>query len=485
MATEKVTYELSLRDLMSKGLSDINNKMAIMEGRLSGVQKSATKSGTSFMDTFGGMKSALAGSAIVGALGFVAKSIFDVTAEAEQSRIAMGVMLGSTAKADQMISNLRGFAAVTPFETSQLESAAKLMLNYGIAAEDIMPNIKMLGDVSGGNGEKMERLTLAFSQIQAQGKLTGQDLLQLVNAGFNPLKTISDKTGVSLGELKEQMSDGAISAKMVSDAFKVETQSGGRFFGMMEKQSHSLTGKLSTLKDNIVLMGIGIGENALPQMNGFLDVMLGLTNAVGSTSFEALSEAFAEVGSVISNLFEPIFKVLEPLGMLVSFIPFLKLFASTITIMVSPLALLADAVSSLYEAMASLFTLDWERFTKIDPTKNINSIGTTLKDIWSDDKKGPGQKMLNKMESKVEEKIKFDIPKADKDKDKLKGQSASVEGSVPKVVNINIEALIKDVTNNFGSSAINVQNDARSFLDQLQNSLQMIITDTALITQSR
>lgn len=101
--------------------------------------------------------------------------------------------------------------------------------------------MKQLGDISLGNSDRFQRLSLAFAQVSAAGKLTGQDLLQMVNAGFNPLQEISKKTGQSISDLKDQMADGAISTKMVEEAMKSATEEGGRFAGGMEKASKTFS----------------------------------------------------------------------------------------------------------------------------------------------------------------------------------------------------------------------------------------------------
>ena len=79
----------------------------------------------------------------------------------------------------------------------------------------------MLGDASAGNRERFQRMSYAFSQINSAGILQGQDLRQLIDAGFNPLQIMAEKTGKSMLQLKKEMSDGAISADMVTEAFKL------------------------------------------------------------------------------------------------------------------------------------------------------------------------------------------------------------------------------------------------------------------------
>lgn len=122
------------------------------------------------------------------------------------------------------------------------------MLGFNIELEKVMPMLKSIGDISMGNRERFNSLTLAFSQMSATGKLMGQDLLQMINAGFNPLTEISAKTGKAMSTLKEEMSAGSVSAKMVEDAFKSATAEGGRFHGMLGRQSKTLRGSLSNLQ---------------------------------------------------------------------------------------------------------------------------------------------------------------------------------------------------------------------------------------------
>ena len=170
-------------------------------------------------------------------------------------------MLGSADKAKTMLAELTAFAKATPFEMTGLADSAKILLNFGVNSNDVMKDIQMLGDVSLGNHEKLGRLTLAFGQIQSTGRLMGQDLLQLINAGFNPLQIISEKTGRSMASLKKDMEAGAISSDMVTEAFRIATSEGGTFYKAMDKGSKTFNGQMSTLKDTV---NITLGETMKP-----------------------------------------------------------------------------------------------------------------------------------------------------------------------------------------------------------------------------
>jgi tape measure domain-containing protein len=202
-----------------------------------------------------------AGLAAAGAMGV------KFAADLEQTQIAFEVLTGSADTARQMIDEFREMGAKTPYETKNLLDAAQTMMLFGIEADKVKGYLQSLGDVAAGSPEKLKMLTLAFSQVQSAGKLTGQDLLQMVNAGFNPLQIISEKTGKSMSQLKDEMSQGAISSQMVADAFKTATSEGGRFNGMMIKQSDSINGLSSTLTDEFAMTLTKIGQDIIETFN--------------------------------------------------------------------------------------------------------------------------------------------------------------------------------------------------------------------------
>lgn len=246
--------------------------------------------------------------ALGAALTFGASKASALARESEQVNVAFEVMMGSATKAHAMIAEITELANVTPFTRTELLDSAKLMLNFGIANEKILPNLKMIGDISGGNAVKMHLMTLAFSQSSAAGRLMGQDLLQMINAGFNPLQEISKKTGLSMAVLKDKMEKGAISTNMVEAAFKDATTEGGRFFGMMDKQSQTFEGRLSTLRDKAEIWATFVGQKLNEKLSPILD-----------KSIELL-DRLVDPGGAIKNQFDKNIKdykdlvnVLEPM----------------------------------------------------------------------------------------------------------------------------------------------------------------------------
>lgn len=161
------------------------------------------------------------------------------------------VLLGSEEAAKKLVADITKYGADTTYDKMGLGGNAQQMLSFGINESKIMPTLKAIGDISMGDANKMNSLTLAYSQMSSTGKLMGQDLLQMINAGFNPLNEISKKTGKSIGDLKKDMEKGKISANMVEDAFMSATSAGGQFYGMAEKMGNTLGGKWAQFMDNL------------------------------------------------------------------------------------------------------------------------------------------------------------------------------------------------------------------------------------------
>lgn len=270
------------------------------------VDSSGFKSGIEKLGSIAkaGLKvTAAAIGAVSGAFGAAVLSGVKYNSQMEQYITSFGTMLGSAEEATKLVNNLKEMGAKTPFETSDLAKASQTLLAFGTSAEDLLPTLQMLGDVSQGNKERFDSLTLAFAQVGSAGKLSGQDLLQFVNAGFNPLNEISKMTGESMAELKERMSAGGVSAEEVAEAFKHATSEDGQFYQAMEAQSQTFNGQMSTLKDNVMsfigelTLGVTntLKDSVLPTVNGWLEE---LQSAFTSNGVEGVVTAF---GSILAD----------------------------------------------------------------------------------------------------------------------------------------------------------------------------------------
>lgn len=287
----RYTYTFGLKDLLSGKLNKLaatgrNTYSKLAEGQRRYNQR--VREGSHDLNHMGSLTRRL-GLLFKTYLGYRAGVGFlRLGADMESTRISFQTLLGSVESGNALFEAITRYANITPFANKDLQQAARTMLSFGIAGDSIMGNLQMLGDVAGGNSEKMRLLTLAFSQTQSAGKLMGQDLLQYVNAGFNPLQIISQKTGKSLAYLRDEMQKGNISAAMVSDAFRIATSEGGLFYKMMEKQSQTMSGKWSTVvgkftdfigrlsssQNNVFTSILDKGISVLDFLNSHLDTII-------------------------------------------------------------------------------------------------------------------------------------------------------------------------------------------------------------------
>ena len=235
---------------------------------------------------FGKLQKAAAGFFTLAAAKEFGQKVFEVRKKMESLQVSLETLAG-TDVGKQLYEDIR---QVSPMIQAEFAKGAQTLLGFNTEAQKVMPILKQIGDISMGDSQKFNSLTLAFAQMSSTGKLMGQDLLQMINAGFNPLVVISEKTGKSVAELKDEMSKGAISVEMVEEAFRSATEEGGKFHGMLEAQSQTLGGAYSNLEGAINGMFNAIGE----QTEG---IMAGSINAA-----TVLVQNYETVGKVIMSL---------------------------------------------------------------------------------------------------------------------------------------------------------------------------------------
>ena len=229
-------------------------------------------------------------------------------AELESYTANLTTLLGGNKKqAEELLNTLKETAKTTPYETSQLVKATQTMMSFGISAKDSQKYLSQIGDISMGNSEKLAGLTLAFSQVQSAGKLTGQDLLQMINQGFNPLNIISKETGESMAELKERMAQGGISAQEVAHAFEIATSKGGLFYKGMEKGAQTTEGKISTLKDSFKEATGSLTEALLPALTSIVEALTKVADWFNNLSDEGKNTILI-IGGIVASI-GPLIKI--------------------------------------------------------------------------------------------------------------------------------------------------------------------------------
>jgi len=211
----------------------------------------AMKVGKSLLSPFAALTALLGAGALTAGLVSFVKGSSEAAASIEDLTMQFEVLTKSASVTKGMLDDFRKEAAKSPLSIEDYAKAGKTLMAFGLQAKDVMPTLKNLADVSMGNSDRFGSLALAFAQTTAAGRLMGQEVLQFVNAGFNPLQQISKKTGESMVQLKKRMEDGAISALEVKQSFKEATSEGGLFFGAIQKGAETTSGKIAKTKDAI------------------------------------------------------------------------------------------------------------------------------------------------------------------------------------------------------------------------------------------
>ena len=212
--------------------------------------------------------------AIVGTLKNVVVGSFELAAALEQTTVGFTTMLGSGEAAQGMLDDLRKFADTTPFEFTDLTEAASKMVAMGTAAEDVIPILTTVGDTAAGLGlgkAGIDRITLALMQMGAKGKIGGDDLRQLAEAGIPAMKYLADGAGVSTAEMAKLVEKGLVPAKEGVQTLLANMKQD--FGGLMAKQAETATGKLSTMKDAMAGLGTEIGTVLVPKVKAGADAL--------------------------------------------------------------------------------------------------------------------------------------------------------------------------------------------------------------------
>lgn len=195
----------------------------------------------------------------------------------EKTRAEFTALIGDAGKANDILSQIEGFALATPFSVSSLSDATRTMLGFGVAVNDLMPTLRRLGEISGGDEERLGRLALAFGQVTSKGRLMAQEVNQMVESGFNPLQEISRTTGESMASLMKKMEGGGISVADVAKAFETSTSAGGRFNGLLGEIAGTAIGKWNEMRESLLLAIRPLGDAMLPKVK---ELMEAITSAI-------------------------------------------------------------------------------------------------------------------------------------------------------------------------------------------------------------
>lgn len=270
-------------------ISGLERDIRAAQGRFTDLNSHVQKECTGIDGSIRTIGTSIAAVFTVQKAGEFIKKMVAVRGEVESLEKSFSILAG-TVQGKKLFEEIKDFAVKTPMSMPALAKGAQTLLAFNYEAEKVMPILRAIGDISMGNEQKFNSLVLSFSQMSSTGKLMGQDLLQMINAGFNPLAIISEQTGKSIGTLKEEMAAGSISAEMVTKAFMDATSEGGKFNNMLSEQSKGIEGSISNLEGAIEDMFNDLGEKSQGVITGSIQ------------NVTRLIENYEKVGRVIAGL---------------------------------------------------------------------------------------------------------------------------------------------------------------------------------------
>ena len=295
---------------------------------------------------------------------------------------------GNEQAAEELLNTLREMANTTPYEATDLVKATQKMMAFGISAEDSLKYLQMLGDVAMGDANKMDSLTLAFSQISASGRASMEDINQMIDQGFNPLTVIAQKTGESMADLRDRVSAGQVSFEEIAGAFETATSEGGTFYQSMDKASQTTEGKISSLKDAFSSALGSMTESLLPFVT---EAVNGLTKVAnwfadldknGQTVVLTLAGIALAIGPVTSAI-GTLIKVGSGIKSLVTIIKSWNVVTNLMTVAqgalntvmnMNPISLIIIAIVALIAILVVLWNkCEWFR----------NGVMTVINAIWN------------------------------------------------------------------------------------------------------
>ena len=333
-----------------------------------------------------------AAAAVLGVI--VGKSV-QARREMESMEISFSVLTGSMEKSKQLIGQMKALGAASPLQTSDIAKAGQTLMGFGVDVHRVMPILRQLSDISMGDSQRFQSLSLAFAQMSAQGRLMGQDLNQMINAGFNPLQIISEKTGKSIGQLKDEMSKGNISSQDIANAFAAATQEGGKFYGMTEKLGKSLNGMFNQQQDKLNQQWAELGEKITPQVvssmelvneaiddcfvvvNGLVDLVQEIDSSfkdmAGVSYFELLGKSLKVVLKLLKGAFAVLGLVWRIIGKIGVFVggALVKYFGKLYKVIKPVVDLLGKMLGTAYNSIDNALSPNKKKVYKTTSGRNL------------------------------------------------------------------------------------------------------------------
>lgn len=335
-----------------------------------------------------------------GAFGFLVSSFSKI----EDAQAAFQPILGSVEKAKELVDALNKTAATTPFQFETLAGAAKQLLPVIEGdAQNLIDTIRRLGDTAGGNAQKLESITRGFTKAMLKGKVDLESLNMIGEAGVPIFKEMAASMGITTAQLFKMITAGKVTTGELTKTFKKMTSEGGLFFKGMEIASATVSGKLSTLRDNVTLAAASIGSTLAPTIKEIIDELLVVAQNVGKwaeankeligTEFKKMVQNIRDFIGFVKDNGATILRMGKNILIVAASLKVLSVIISVINILMSlnPIVLVVLAVIaaiSLFIVWIKFLIANWDSFGRFFAmvwegiVGAFNSSVQFMQDIW-------------------------------------------------------------------------------------------------------
>lgn len=293
------------------------------------------------------------------------------------------VLTGSVLGAEKAVGQLQELSASTPFAFEEVAAAGKQLLGFGFEVESLGENLRNLGDVAAASGAPLTDLSLIFGQVRAAGKLTGERLLQLQERAIPIGPAIAQTLGVTENAVRDLVSQGKVDFATFEEAFRSLSAEGGFAFGGLDKQSQTLEGQISTLKDNFSLLAAEIGRQLLPVAKDLTTALIGVFQQLRqSPELVATIAQFLKIATVATGLITVVGGLTLAVLKFKAVLAGLSAFAAGLgAVLTAPFTLTVAAIAGLVGVVGSLAAA-WDSNLSVVENITVNFAGR-LKSLFS------------------------------------------------------------------------------------------------------
>ena len=282
-----------MRDAMviaGVGSGKFSESINAASGDVKDLAKSVTQSGNNMESIFGRLAKAAAGFAGAFSAQAIVSSIVRVRGEFQQLEKSFLTMTGSAEETEMIMSQLADTAARTPFGLTELSQAATRLMAYGLETEKVNETLIRLGDIAAGLRIPINDLAYLYGTTMVQGRLYTEDFNQFVGRGIPIIGELAKQFGVAESAVKGLVEEGKVGFPEIEKAIISLTSAGGRFGGLMESQSQTITGQISNLQDSLDMMFNELGQKSEGLISGAISTVSTLVE-----NYEKVGKAIAEL----------------------------------------------------------------------------------------------------------------------------------------------------------------------------------------------